>query len=104
MICGKNTIPLLLLLLTLSCSREKSISNSFVGSLLNPPDLSHLPAIQHGRYHEGVAASSYLAMHVNNGTPISMRTCDLVLHTKYRFLGASPDRLVNVNGSWPGDY
>ena len=28
-----------------------------------------------------------------------MRTCGLVLHAKYRFLGASPDRLVNVNGS-----
>ena len=80
------------------CSSEKSISDSFVGSLLDPPDLSHLPAIQHGRYYEGVAASCYLALHVTSGIPISMRTCGLVLHTKYRFLGASPDCLVNVWG------
>ena len=82
------------------CSQEKSISDSFVGSFLIPPDLSHLPTIQYGRYYEGVAASSYLAMHVNNGIPISMRTCGLVLHTKYKFLGASPDCLVNVTGSY----
>ena len=91
MICGKNTMPLLLPLLTLCVfvyNQEKSILDSFVSSLLDSPDLCHLPAMQ---YHEGVTASSYLAMHVNNGTTISMRTCSLVLHTKYRFLGANPD-------------
>jgi len=67
--------------LTLSnvCSCEKSISDSFLGSLLDPPDLSHLPAIQHGRYYEGVVTSCYLALHVTSGIPISMRTCGLVL-------------------------
>ena len=34
--------------------RRKEVTNDFVKWLLNPPDLSHVPAIQHGRQYESM--------------------------------------------------
>lgn len=77
--------------------RCKEVTEDFVKWLLNPPDLSHVPAIQHGRQYESTAAKAYQALKsgVEN---FKMRECGLVLHTEYSFLGASPDWLVSKNG------
>ena len=77
--------------------RCKEVTDAFVKWLLNPPDLSHIPAIKHGRQYESTAAKAYQALKsgVEN---FKMRECGLILHSEYSFLGASSDRLVSENG------
>ena len=77
--------------------RRKEVSDAFVKWLLNPPDLSHIPAIQHGRQYEPTAAKAYQTLK-SGVEDFKMTECGLVLHTEYSFLGASPDQLVCENG------
>ena len=43
------------------CTR-KEVTDAFVKWLLNPPDLGHIPAIQHGRQYETTATKAYQAL------------------------------------------
>lgn len=73
---------------------SKKVSTSLLGSLFDSPDLDRIPAIQHGRKNEDVAVQRYIAEKAKQGSAVFVQRCGLVLHTLYRFLGASPDRFV----------
>ena len=77
--------------------RHKEVTDAFVKWLINPPDLRHIPVIQHGRQYESTAAKAYQALK-SGVEDFKMRECGLVLHSEYSFLGASPDWLVSENG------
>ena len=74
--------------------RGKQASDSILSALFEGKDLSTVPAIQHGREFEQVAVDSYVSLKATDGTPVEVKECGIALHTTYRYLGASPDRVV----------
>ena len=56
--------------------------------------LGNVQAIAHGQQYEQQAISAYKAAKSKDDQPVQVRSCGLVLHLKYKFLGASPDGLV----------
>ena len=48
----------------------------------------------HGRNFEKTAVEVYLASKAEQGNPVKVRECGFSLHPAFRFLGASPDRVV----------
>ena len=74
--------------------RCKRASDSLLSSLFDGPDLTGVPAIVHGRNFEKTAVEVYLASKAEQGNPVKVRECGVSLHPAFRFLGASPDRVV----------
>ena len=64
-------------------------STLFAGKNLSP-----VPAIQHGKMFEPVATREYLSVKKDQGKPVVVRPCGIVLDTDYRYIGASPDGMV----------
>ena len=73
---------------------SKKWSDSLVTSLFTSSDLGYVAAIKHGQEHELDALVAYRAMMAETGCEVHVQECGLVLHTLYKFLGASPDGLV----------
>ena len=67
-------------------------------------DLSGIPSIQHGKQFESGAVAAYLLRKRSDGSPVNVRSCGLVLHTQFKFLGASPDGMVYDTSSLQGQY
>ena len=63
--------------------------------------LDHVPAIRHGHDHEDTARKAYIEKKRSEGCSVVVRTCGLVLHPSYRYLGASPDGIVFDASSHP---
>ena len=74
--------------------RCRKASESLLRSLFDGSNLDKVPAIMHGRCHEKTAVDAYTAIKSEQGNSVEVRECGIVLHTAFRYLGASPDRLV----------
>ena len=72
----------------------KTGAANLLGTLFERKDLSRIPAIQHGKAHEEVAATRYVELKSSQSKPVDIRSCGLVVDTSFRYIGASPDRMV----------
>ena len=75
-------------------SRKSAYTIAFFDSIFKQSGIGHLPAIVHGRANESLAAQLYVDKMTADGRPVAIQKCGLCLHQDYRFLGASPDRVV----------
>ena len=82
----------------------KGWSDSLMVSLFASKDLSHVAAIRHGRENETVAVQAYCRKMAENGNQVEVAESGLVLHPRYKFLGASPDRVVFDPKAFPARY
>jgi len=80
-------------------SRQSAYTPSFFDSIFKQNDIGHLPAIAHGRVNESHAVQLYLDKMQADGRHVAVQECGLCLHQEYRFLGASPDRVVYDNST-----
>ena len=71
----------------------------FFDSIFKQDDIGHLPAIAHGRVNESHAVQLYVDKMQADGRHVAVQECGLCLHQEYRFLGASPDRVVYDNST-----
>ena len=63
--------------------------------------MDHVKAVAHGLRHEADGVEAYKAAKRSRNEDVAVRLSGLVLHSQYRFLGASPDGLVLDNISSP---
>ena len=75
------------------------IHTKFFDSIFKQDDIGHLPAIVHGRVNESHAVQLYVDKMQTDGRHVAVQECGLCLHQEYRFLGASPDRVVYDNST-----
>ena len=68
-------------------------------SIFKQDDIDHLPAIAHCHVNESHAVQLYVNKIQANGRHVAVQECGLSLHREYRFLGASPDRIVYNNST-----
>lgn len=80
-------------------SRQSAYTIEFFNSIFKQRDIGLLPAIAHGRVNESHAAQLYVETMKADGRPVAIQECGLCLHQQYRFLGASPDRVVYDNST-----
>lgn len=73
---------------------RKTPSKNLLEFLFNGPNIDKVLAIMHGRVQEGSAVKTYVASKSEQGSPVSVRACGIVLQPTFRFLVASPDRVV----------
>ena len=84
-----------------ACSKKRS--DSLLTSLFSSCTIciSNTPSIRHGRINELVARQSYQELKAGVGKPVDVVNTGLVLHTRFGFLGASPDGLVQDRSMSP---
>ena len=75
------------------------IHTKYFDSIFKQDDIGHLPAIVHGRVNESHAVQLYVDKMQADGRHVAVQECGLCLHQEYRFLGASPDRVVYDNST-----
>lgn len=98
---GDSTLWHELRKVTLTASRmhrvltRKTVDEQFAATIFDDRDISHLPAIAHGREKEALARKDYLAAQAELGNEgCLVQACGLVLHPQFKYLGASPDGQV----------
>ena len=74
-------------------ANAKKWSDALLKDIFNHTDLSRVAAIRHGIDHEEDARKVYCEK-MKLGQPVEVESAGLVLHTKYSYLGASPDGVV----------
>ena len=71
--------------------------SKLVKSILNPDDISNLPAIQHGKKMEPQAVSFLMQLLKRSHTNVKFQECGLYVDGKMPYLGASPDGVVTCD-------
>ena len=65
--------------------------------LLDPPDLSDIPAIKWGRLHEKDASAAFFNEEGKKHTDPKMHACGLFICKAHPYLGASPDNIFSCS-------
>ena len=92
---------------TITASNFKRVVSCSTGhkgllkSMFDGVSLDHVKAVAHGQRHDADGVEAYKATKRSRNEDVAVHPCGLVLHTQYRFLGASPDGLVLDNSSSP---
>ena len=83
---------------TSSSFKKVAIAKKWTDSLLNDlfsvSDLGRVPAIRHGIEYEEIARKAYSQKMASDGRRVYVQPAGLVLHTRFQFIGASPDGIV----------
>ena len=66
-------------------------------TLVEPPQLSHLPQIAHGIKHEPIAIEKVLENLNRTHKDVAIKECGLFIHSTKPYLGASPDGIVSCS-------
>ena len=74
---------------------RRDVSDDFMSTMLAGRDLSHVPAIAHGRRYEDAARQDYVsAQHAIGNTGLRVQPCGLLVHPGYSYISASPNGQV----------
>ncbi len=71
-------------------AKRKTITDKFLQQLFHPADISHIPAIKHGRATEQKAKQEFLRLNGN----VHIHPVGLVINPNFPFLGSSPDAVI----------